>query len=216
MLLAALTTADKALIASVIVSGLVALIALLQLFFFNRSEARRTQPVAVLNLVRPRNLQGRFGVSITNHGTGTAFNVRVGIKLDGVEYPLGDGDGSRYTVGQGERVPAEGMFELMVGMAPYALARGGGDVDSRAVFHARYENAFGKTYETLNPANPLSSFKVRRARTARFRRYYAWQGRRKRESAERIFERRMAEEMRAETTGRPIPFRRRIMRRLGR
>ncbi|MEP7335250.1 MAG: hypothetical protein ABI717_05655 [Actinomycetota bacterium] len=188
----------------------------MQLFFFNRSEARRTQPVAVLNRDRSRDLNSRFGVSLTNHGSGTAFNVRAGIILDGVEYPLGQGDGNRYTVAPGERVPPNGMFELEVGAAPYGLARGGPDVDDRAVFHARYENAYGKTYETLNPANPLASFKVRRARLARFRRYYAWRQRRKRETTERIFNRRFVEEMRSAETGRPIRWRRRVMRRVGR
>jgi hypothetical protein len=112
VLVAALSVEEKALVVSAALSALIAMIALFQLYFFNRSEARRTQPVAVLNQERSRDLHGRFGVSLTNHGTGTAFNVRVGVILDGIEYPLGEGDGNRYTVAPGERQPPNGVFEL--------------------------------------------------------------------------------------------------------
>ena len=70
------------------------------------------------------------------------------------------------------------------------LVRGGPNVDSRAVFYARYENAFGKLWETLNPADPRVSFKVRRAWLLQLRNWYQ---RRRRRTDERIVERRNAE-----------------------
>ena len=59
-----------------------------------------------------------------------------------------------------------------------------------AVFYARYENAFGKLWETLNPADPRVSFKVRRAWLLQLRNWYQ---RRRRRTDERIVERRNAE-----------------------
>jgi hypothetical protein len=216
-MLAALSATDKATIALAIVTGLLALVALLQLFAFNRSEGRRTQAVAVLNQEHGREVDTfRFGVSITNHGVGTAFNVRVGVRLDGIEFPLGQDPGNRYTVGQGERVPPNGDFDVEVPYWAYARPRAKPNVDSRAVFYARYENSFGKTWETLNPADPLASFKVRRAKLARFRRAHAWRQRRKRTIAERIVVRRNNEEVQSAQSRKPIPWGRRVMRRLGR
>jgi hypothetical protein len=86
-------------------------------------------------------------------------------------------------------------------------------VDSRAVFYARYENAYGKVWETLNPVDPSAAFKVRRAWLFRLR---TWRQRRRRAADERIARRRLTEEMEAHDKGQQLPLRRRVMRRLGR
>ena len=101
MLIAALDAAGWAAVATAALAG----VTVLQLVAFLRSEGRRTQPVVILNREIPRNMQSEFGVSFENRGTGTAYNVRGGVRLDGTEYPFGEGDGSRTTVAAGERVP---------------------------------------------------------------------------------------------------------------
>jgi hypothetical protein len=216
-MLAALTLTDWATIALASVTGVLALVAILQLFAFTRSEGRRTQPVVILHQRVPRGVDAfAFGVAFENRGAGTAYNVRGGVRLGGTEYPLGDADGDRYIVGAGEKVPGESRvsaLSLQVPPWPYALVRGGPSVDSRAVFYARYENAFGKVWETLNPADPRASFKVRRAWFLLTRNAYQ---RRRRRSDERIVQRRNAEEIEAVESGRPIPLRRRVMRWFGR
>jgi hypothetical protein len=212
-----LTPTDWATIALASVTGVLAFVAILQLFAFTRSEGRRTQPVVILHQRRPRGLDAfAFGVAFENRGTGTAYNVRGGVRLGGTEYPLGEADGDRYVIGAGEKVPGElrlAALSLQVPPWPYALVRGGPNVDSRAVFYARYENAFGKVWETLNPADPRASFTVRRAWLIRLRNWYQ---RRRRRSDEQIVQRRNAEEIEALESGRSIPLRRRVMRRFGR
>lgn len=206
----ALTWATIALVA---VTGGLVIVALFQLVVFSRSEGRRTQPVAMTHLQTRRDLQGRFGVFLTNEGNGTAFNVRFGVRLDGTEYPAGEGRGNRYLVPAGKRVPDNGELQIRVPIAPYALARGGQDVDERAIFYARYENAYGRTWESANPADSLADFTIRRTRLLRYR---EWRQRHRRARDERVVERRLREEIGGLVDGTPLPLRRRIMRRLGR
>src|SRR6266487_2660653 len=121
-MLAALTTLDKAAIALVVVTGCPASLALVQLFAFNRSEARRTQPVAIAHRFKAHDDFAKFAVHLTNEGTRTAFNVRFGVRLDGTEYAVGGGRGHRYVVAPGQRVPpGEGYLEVPVSHAPDAL-----------------------------------------------------------------------------------------------
>jgi hypothetical protein len=63
-----------------------ALFAFVQLVSFNRRERRREQPIAIA-----RNAGGELGqmrVYLTNEGTGSAFNVRFGVKLNRREYAV--------------------------------------------------------------------------------------------------------------------------------
>jgi hypothetical protein len=210
----ALSALDKATIALAGVTGVLALVALLQLHSTNRSEARRTQPVAVCNRFKPRDAYTKFAVYLTNHGSGTAFNVRFGVRLDGVEYSVGGGRGHRYIVGPSERIPSDPAkyLEVEVSYAPYAMQRGGPDVDSRAVFWARYENAFGIVYETANPVDPLADFSVRRSRAwVRWVRE-RWQAR-KRVSLDKIASRRILEEFKVNLDVSKLPMVRKFARR---
>lgn len=165
------------------------------------------------HLATPRDLQGRFGVYLTNEGNGSAFNVRFGVELDGTEYPAGSGRGNRYLVPAARRVPETAELQIRVSIAPYALARRGRDVDQRAVFYARYENAFGKTWESRNPADPLADFTIRRTRCVR---PHEWRQQRRRARDERVVNRRLTEELVSAQSGERLPIRRRLMRRLGR
>jgi hypothetical protein len=192
MLVAALSATDKATIALASVTGVLVLVAVFQLVAFVRSEARRTQPVAILHRrggPDPLNIP----VFMTNEGVGTAYNVRVGVRLYGIEHPLplplplGDHEGHRYLLQAGQRIPPEGEEDYALSLPAWAYVAGRwGRSKPRHVFYARYENAFGKTWETRNPKDPLASFQVRRRWFWRARRrpHARWQ-RRKRASAER-------------------------------
>jgi hypothetical protein len=140
-----------------------ALFAFVQLRSFTRSERRRTQPVAVANGAGGEGLV-RLRVFLTNHGTGTAFNVRFGVRLDSREFAVGGDRGHRYTVGPGERVPSEREhereLEVEVSATAYMGTRRGRGVYARRVYWARYEDAFGRVWETANPADPLADFDV--------------------------------------------------------
>lgn len=216
-MLIALTSLDKATIALVVVTGILALVAVLQLHAFNKSEARRTQPVAISHLFKVRDDFDKFAVFLTNEGTGTAFNVRFGVRLDGTEYVVGEGRGHRYTVRAGGRVPEDESkhLDVKISYAPYALAKGGRNVDSRAIFWARYENAFGHVYETANPVDPLADLVVRRSRT-----WKRWmrerQQSRKRKRDQRIADKRLREEFKVNLDVSRLSLRRRIARRFGR
>jgi hypothetical protein len=198
------------------VTGLLALIALVQLISFNRSEARRTQPVAIVHRHGSDNPM-RIPIHITNEGAGTAYNTRVGVRIGGVEHPLGDDDGFRYVVRAGGREPPRGSHahNLDVPYWSFSVARRAGDTP-RVIFYARYDNAFGKTWETINPRDPLDSFTVRRARPwVRWRRLHAWRQQRKRERWKRIVDG-INEERGSAQTGKPLSLRRRILRDLWR
>jgi hypothetical protein len=208
---------DKATIALVVVTGALAVIAVLQLFAFRNSEKRRTQPVAISHRFKPRDEYDKFAVFLTNEGTGTAFNVRFGVRLDGTEYAVGGGRGHRYVLGPGARIPTDPSKYLTVEIsyAPYALAKGGRDVDSRAIFWARYENAFGVVYETKNPVEPLADFEVRRS-FASARWLQETRQARKRANDEKTASRRVAEEFKVNLDPRRLPWARKLARRFGR
>ena len=161
-----------------------ALIALGQLVASARTEARRALPIAIAHQVEPRAEYDTFRVFLTNEGVGAAFNVRFGVKLDDLEYVAGEGRGHRALVPAGGRLPVEpaDTLAVKVSLAPYALQSGGPDVDKRAVFFARYEDARGKTWETRNPADPTADFKIGRA-PRRLRHYEKAQAK-KREKAD--------------------------------
>jgi len=172
-----------------------ALFAFAQLRSFSRSERRRTQPVAIANGAGGEGLD-RLRVFLTNHGTGTAFNVRFGVRLDGREFAVGGGRGHRYTVAPAERVPTEAELEVKVAYTAYMGTAKGLGVYERRVYWARYEDAFGRVWETANPADPLADFDVfrsspwRRWLVERRQRFGRWWD-------ERVVNRWVSEELRA-------------------
>jgi hypothetical protein len=187
-----------------------ALSAFVQLRAFNKSERRRTQPVAVAN--------GSGGelqllrLYLTNDGTGTAFNVRCGVRLDGREYAVGGGRGTRYTVAAGARLPT-GTADLGVEipMNAYVVSARGRGVYERRVYWARYENAFGQVWETANPADPHADFALfpssawRRYLIERRQRFGRW-------FDERLLNRWIGEELGAARQERALSRRERLRR----
>jgi hypothetical protein len=124
---------------------------------------RGWQPVIVVHEVSsdiaPRGDGMEFRVYLENHGLGAAFNVRFGIELAGVRYPYTFGEstrGARQLVPTGSRVPKEGELRLVASWAPYAV--GEGQAGARRAFWARFENAFGETWQTSNPVDPAADF----------------------------------------------------------
>jgi hypothetical protein len=142
-----------------------ALFASVQLWQSNLSERRRSQPVAVANGAGGPDL-GHLYVFLTNHGTGTAFNVRCGVRLDGREFACGGGRGLRFTLSPGERQPPEEqqfgltVLEVNVPLDAYVRSPKGVGIYERRVYWARYENALGQTWETANPADPYADFTI--------------------------------------------------------
>jgi len=183
-LVAAIDALAWSTIALAVATTLLALFALGQLVSSVRTEARRALPIAIANQVGPRTEFDTFRVFLSNEGTGAAFNVRFGVRLDDLEYVAGEERGHRALVPAKGRVPANDAetIAIKVSLAPYALQTGGPDVDKRAVFFARYEDARGKTWETDNPADPTADFKIGRA--PRRLRHYEKTHARKREEAD--------------------------------
>lgn len=147
-----------------IATAFLAVFALSQLVVSVKTEARRALPIAIVHQEGGRVEYDTFEVYLTNEGAGAAFNVRFGVILDGFEYVAGEGRGHRSLVPAGGRVPEKPgtTIPVKVSLAAYALQKGGPDVDSRALFFARYEDARGKTRETRNPADPTADFMIGR------------------------------------------------------
>lgn len=186
-----------------------ALFAFVQFVSFNRRERRREQPLAIAHAAGGE--LSRMRVYLTNEGTGTAVNVRFGVKLDGREYAVGGGQGHRYTVSPGERVPDAGYLDVVVQVSAFVVSTKGRGVYARRQYWARYENAYGRVWETRNPADPLASFKVfpsSRARRAVVERRQHF-GRR---WDERMVARWAAEDVEATKRGIPLTRRQRVRR----
>ena len=211
-MLGALSALADATIALAGATFVLAVVASLQLRSARRGEARRTQPVAVAHLFKPRDEFSKYAVFLTNEGVGAAFNVRLGVRLDSTEYAVGGGRGHRYLVAPGSRVPEDPAqyLDVEVDVAAFGLAGDGPDVDSRAIFWARYENGFGEVYETANPSDPMGDFSIRRSRRWR-RAWVEWRQERRRARDARSVRRRLVEELDG-SVERP-PFHRRLMRR---
>lgn len=211
-MLGALSALADATIALAAATFALAVVAFLQLRSTKKGEARRTQPVAVAHLFKPRDEFSKYAVFLTNEGVGTAFNVRLGVRIDKTEYAVGGGRGHRYVVAPGSRVPEDPAqhLDVEVDVAAFGLAGDGRDVDSRAIFWARYENAFGEVYETGNPSDPVADFSIRRSRPWR----RAWAERRqehRRTRDARSVRRRLTEELDGNVD--QLPLHRRLMRR---
>jgi hypothetical protein len=144
------------------------------------SERRRTQPIVIAHAAGERRFaeRGEIGGTVldaylTNEGGGTAFNVRFGVEYGGVRFPWkfaeADPDsGSRQRIVRaGERMPAAGSnFAIPV---PWAAAMLGAGFDETRVYWCRYENAFGRVWETRNPWQRAEDLDIRRVRFVRLR-----------------------------------------------
>jgi hypothetical protein len=178
MVVATLSTSDK-------IGLVVAATGVLALVFtaFNAwlavaNERKRTQPIVVAHEEHGRRFSEHadfFGVGayVTNEGNGVAFNVRFGVEFQGVRYPYKlrgtdprSGNVQR-VLRASERRPAAGCWEVLVDQLTFVA--GDGDPDPRRLYWARYENAYGKTWETINPGERSARLDIRRVRLARLR-----------------------------------------------
>ncbi|SRR6266498_1642973 len=153
------------------------------------SERKRTQPIVVAYERADPTREGDdliFAVSLANAGVGPAFNIRFGITLDGVEsayraQPAGAhraGDVPR-ALGPGRTLPPDGAdpYRLVV---RDAAAPGAGALEKR-FYWCRYENAFGRGWETENAWQPdmelhIDPCRIGRAATSHYRISYVPSG----------------------------------------
>jgi hypothetical protein len=138
-----------------------------------RGQIRTAQPVVVVNEASIWSIDRRgvqFHVFLTNHGVSTAFNVRFGVELNGRRFPYTYGEdqagrGARQVVPPSTRVPENEAEDLPVQLSAedvWVTAEEG--VVARRVLWATYENPFGETWETLNPADPTKDLEIQRVR----------------------------------------------------
>jgi hypothetical protein len=139
------------------------------------AERRRTQPIVIAHAWGNRRFAERGEIGgivldsfLTNEGGGTAFNVRFGVEYRGVRFPWkyeeSDPDsGSRQRIVRpGDRMPAEGTnFAIPI---PWEKASLGAGADETRLYWCRYENAFGRIWETRNPWQRAEDLDIRRVR----------------------------------------------------
>jgi hypothetical protein len=143
------------------------------------NERKRTQPVVIAHDAGGRQFGDRGNPNtvlptyLTNEGGGAAFNVRFGVDFDGVRYAWKfsrrDSDHGAYqrVVRVGARLPeGGGSFPIEIPWEKFAIGR---DTDERRVYWCRYENAYGKTWETRNPVNRSRGLDIRRVRLLRWK-----------------------------------------------
>jgi hypothetical protein len=172
------------------------------------NERKRTQPVVIAHDAGGRRFGDRGNPNtvlptyLTNEGGGNAFNVRFGVDFDGVRYAWKfsseDSDnGSFQRVARvGTRLPEDGAsFNIEIPWEKFAIGR---DTDERRVYWCRYENAYGKTWETRNPVDRSSGLDIRRVRLLTWRLRREERRRRETEETARTGLRRDLEAMAAE------------------
>jgi hypothetical protein len=143
------------------------------------NERKRSQPVVIAHDAGARQFGSRGNANtvlptyLTNDGGGNAFNVRFGIDFDGVRYAWKyapeDSDAGSYqrVVRAGARLPEGGeTFRIEIPWEKFVIGR---DTDASRVYWCRYENAYGKTWETRNPVDRSSGLDIRRVRFLRLR-----------------------------------------------
>lgn len=198
---AALTTDQKIQLAIAALAALAALIALVNVWITSVNERRRSQPIIVAHEERgrhfaPSTTRSMWAVDayLTSDGDGAAFNVRFGVEFGGIRYPYKlhgddpDAGNTQRVLRAGERRPAKDSWPILIaslsmwGRASEVKRRGAGELDSGRRYWARYENAQGETWETINPADRSARIHIRRVRAVRLR---EWRERRAREMAGR-------------------------------
>lgn len=148
-----------------------------------RTERRRNQPVVIHHAWQKMKLDGgqwSAGGYLTNDGGGAAFNVRCGLIVRRCRVPhrgiAGDGPPTRHRVlAPDQRHPAPDEHPPIGGYyfatrVPTLVMRGGPPgVDEKRLFWCRYENAYGQTWETRNPEDPVRNMRIRRIYCPRIR-----------------------------------------------
>jgi hypothetical protein len=186
MVAATLSTSDKIGLA-VAATGVLALIfTAFNAWLAVANERKRTQPIVIAHEEHGRRFSKHsdfFGVGayVTNEGTGVAFNVRFGVEFHGVRYPYKlratdpRGGNVQRVLRASERRPADGCWEVLVDQL--SLVAGNGDPDPGRLYWARYENAYGRTWDTVNPGERSARLNIKRVHLVRLR---EWRDDRKR------------------------------------
>jgi len=157
------------------------------------NERKRTQPIVMSNEAKPRRLEKVGDESVwqghaylTSEGGGPAFNVQFGVEYRGVRYgqrlsPEDPPSGNvQRVLKPDERRPAQGSWPVVIDSLHIFGAGAQGDPEPTTIYWARYENAYGKTWETRNPGDRSSRLGIRRVR---FRRLHEFRERRRRNRA---------------------------------
>ena len=146
--------------AGVVMAGAAAVFALWQAVVSWRADRKREQPVVVA--YQP---QGPGTVYLKNDGTGTALNISFGVEIKETRYPYPpqgsntshEGDVPRALAPGGDRIPPKDQPPFRIPGVPAA------SLDAAAcIYWCRYQNTFGSYWETWNPIDPNSEFKIRR------------------------------------------------------
>jgi hypothetical protein len=120
-------------------------------------------------------------VYLTSEGEGAAFNVQFGVAYHAVRYgqrlkPDDPASGNvQRVLKAGERRRTDGAWPVIIDSLSVFGAGKKGDIEENTVYWARYENAYGKTWETRNPGDRTSRLDIRRVRFRWVReRYENW------------------------------------------
>jgi len=173
--------AEKAAIAVAAIAAISLLVAIWHVLVTQANERRRTQPIVVTHEDGPRRFAGQAGgwkvlAHATNEGEGAAFNVRWGVSFYGIRFAFRLDDADPYS-GNRQRVlhpresaPPEGSLPILISSTDI-WTQGKGTPEDSAFYWARYENAQGRTWETINPPARSENLRIRRVR---LRRWVEW------------------------------------------
>ncbi len=185
-MLLALTTAEWLELAGAVIPAVAASAAVAAVAVNIRNERRRTQPIVVAHewssrRFAPGGSPAAWVVEsyLTSEGAGPAFNVRFGVEFNGVRYPYRlrpedpDSGAVQRVMKAGERRPpgeTESWPILIDSLSLWGRAAESdqpGDLDAKRVYWARYENARGETWETINPGDRSARLDIRRVKRAK-------------------------------------------------
>jgi hypothetical protein len=154
----------------IVIIGVVATVLTLVVMLVDR---RRDKPIIVAHEERGRHfsngiLQTDWVVEayLTGEGKQDAFNVRFGVQMHGVRFafrmrPEDPGTGNRQRVIKpGERRPGKGAWQVVIPQT--SIWSGKGDPDPGRFYWCRYQDADGRTWETLNPGDRSRNMRMAR------------------------------------------------------
>lgn len=147
------------------------LVAIWQVLITQSNERKRNQPIVIAHEDRGRSFDALAGgwtveAHATNEGAGPAFNVRWGVSYFGVRYAFRMEDDDPFP-GNRQRVvhprgsfPPEGATRIVI--PSVELIAGEAVPEDDAFYWARYENAQGRTWETINRPARDADLRIRR------------------------------------------------------
>jgi hypothetical protein len=169
---------ETAQIAGAAFVGIGVVIALFQVLATQKNERKRSQPIVIAHEDRPRHFDSlvpawKVQAHATNEGEGAAFNVRWGVAYYGVRHAFRLHDKDPYP-GNRQRVihpresfPPKGSAEVVI--SSVEMIAGEAVPEEDAFYWARYENAQGQTWETINRPERTADLKIKRIRFALIR-----------------------------------------------